>query len=74
MFKDRKAFRDIIDLMLLSERHRDFYIKDLERLIFPAMETVPFYNAAKSPALAFSNDRKATDVSEYAGYTTGPTS
>ena len=47
MFKDRKAFRDIIDLMLLSERHRDFYIKDLERLIFPAMETgrmILFYN------------------------------
>ena len=47
MFQDRKSFCDAIDLLLESELHRNFYLKDLERLVFPALRNkrmVLFYN------------------------------
>lgn len=72
MFSDRKAFRDVIDLMLLSELHRDFYIKDLERLIFPAMRNerlVIFYNDVGVPEGMYSHAFLTNVASE--GYMKG---
>ena len=37
MIAGHKIVCDVIDLMLKSELHREFYIKDLERLVYPAI-------------------------------------
>lgn len=37
--RTQKMLLDTLGLMLQSGRHRDFYLKDLERLIIPAIET-----------------------------------
>ena len=72
MFRDRKAFRDVIDLMLQSELHRDFYIKDLERLVFPAMKNgrmVLFYNDIGVPEGLYSHTFLTEEAQE--GYLDG---
>jgi hemolysin-activating ACP:hemolysin acyltransferase len=38
MARPQKVLLDALGLMLQSGRHRDFYLKDLERLIIPAIE------------------------------------
>jgi hemolysin-activating ACP:hemolysin acyltransferase len=72
MFQDRKSFCDAIDLLLESELHRNFYLKDLERLVFPALKNkrmVLFYNDVGMPEGLYSHTF-LTDVAQQ-GYLDG---
>ncbi|MAK80304.1 toxin-activating lysine-acyltransferase [Phenylobacterium sp.] len=72
MIAGRKIVCDVIDLMLKSELHRDFYIKDLERLVYPAIKhdrLIVFYNDVGVPEGMYSHAFLTTVASE--GYLNG---
>ena len=50
--------RDVLELMLQSEMHRDWYLHDLERLVLPAME--------EDKLLVMYDDARPTGLFSYA--------